>query len=141
LTADVDAAKNGAATATDEGRVKGVTVGRGNAPNGPGKGGGVVTGEGPQHAAAGNVGARDGDEEVDDEDGEEASGAGAGVGRLEVDGGEGELDDGAAKDLVEGRDSVEESDVKSESGEDADDELGGNAFRDVALGVGNLFGD
>jgi len=141
LITDVDAAKNGAAAATDEGRVKGVTVGRGNATNDPGKGGGVVTGEGPQHAAAGYVGAWDGNEEIEEENGEEASGAGAGVGRLEVDGGEGELDDGAIEDLVEGGDSVEDGDVESESGEEADAELGGDAFRDVALGVGDLFGD
>jgi hypothetical protein len=141
LIADVDAAENGAAAATYEGRVKGVAVGRGNAANDPGKGGGVVTGEGPQHAAAGYVGAWDGNNKVEKENGEEASGAGAGVGRLEVDGGEGELDDGAVEDLVEGGDSVEEGDVENESGEEAGAKLGGDAFGNVALGVGDLFGD
>jgi hypothetical protein len=60
---------------------------------------------------------------------------------LEIDGGEGELDDGAVEDLVEGGDSVEDGDVESESGEEADAELGGDAFGDIALGVGDLFGD
>jgi hypothetical protein len=141
LAADIDTAENGAAAATDEGRVKGVAVGRGNAANDPGKGGGVVTGEGPQHAAAGYVGAWDGDEKIEEENGEEASGAGPGVGRLEVDGGEGELNDGAVEDLIEGGDSVEEGDVENESGKEADAELGGDAFGDVALGAGDLFSD
>jgi hypothetical protein len=60
---------------------------------------------------------------------------------LEVDGGEGELDDGAVENLVEGGDSVEEGDVENEGCEEAGEELGGDAFGDVALGVGDLFGD
>ena len=60
---------------------------------------------------------------------------------MEVDGSEGKLDDGAVEHLVKGGDSVEEGDVKNEGCEEADDELGGDAFGDVAFGVGDLFGD
>jgi hypothetical protein len=60
---------------------------------------------------------------------------------LEVDGGEGKLDDGAAEHLVKGGDSVEKGDVKNEGCEEADYELGSDALGDVALGVGDLFGD
>jgi hypothetical protein len=111
LAADVDAAENGGAATTDEGRIKGVAVRWGNATNDAGKGGGVVPGKGPEHTAAGDVGAWNGNDEIDEEDDEETSRAGAGVGRLEVDGGEGKLDDGAAEHLVQGRDSVEKGNV------------------------------
>ena len=141
MAADIDATKNRAAAATDEGRVKRVAVGRGNAANDPGKGGGVVTGESPQHTAAGYVAAWDGDEDVDEEDNEETSGARTGVGRLEEDGGDGEFDGGAVKDLIEGGDRVEDGDVENEGCKEAADELGGDAFRDVALRMRDLFGD
>jgi hypothetical protein len=138
LAADIDAAENRTATATDEGRVKRITIRRGNAANDPGKRGGVVTGEGPQYTAAGYITAWDGDKEVDNEDDEEASSDGAGVSRLEVDGGERELGDGAVKDLVEGGDSVEERNIENEDCEKAGDKLGGDAFGDITLRMGDL---
>jgi hypothetical protein len=141
LATDIDTAENRATTTTDEGRVKGVTIRRGNAANDPGKRGGVVTSESPQYATAGYITAWNSDEEVDDEDDEKASCNGAGVSRLEINGGEGELGDRTVKDLVEGGNSVEEDDIENEDGEKAGDKLGGDAFRDITLRVGHLFGD
>jgi hypothetical protein len=141
LATNIDTAENRAAAATDEGRVKGVTVRRGNAANDSGKRGGVVTSESPQYPAAGYVTPWDSDEEVDDENDEKTSSNGAGVRRLEISGGEGKLGDGTVKDLVEGGNSVEDSDVENEDCEKAGDELGGDTFGDIALRVGDLFGD
>ena len=73
MAADIDTAENRATAATDESRVKGVTVPRGNAANDPGKRSGVVTSEGPQYTAAGYITAWDGNEKVDDEDDEKAA--------------------------------------------------------------------
>jgi hypothetical protein len=60
---------------------------------------------------------------------------------LEINGGEGELGDRTVKDLVEGGNSIEEGDVENEDCEKAGDKLGGDAFRDISLRVGDLFGD
>ena len=141
MAADIDTAENRAAAATDEGRVKGVTVRRGNAANDSGKRGGVVTSESPQHSATGHVTSWNSDEQIDDESDQKTSSNGAGVSRLEINGGEGKLGDGTVKDLVEGGNSVEDSDVENEDCEKAGDELGGDTFGDIALRVGDLFGD
>lgn len=60
---------------------------------------------------------------------------------MEINGGEGELGDGTVKNLVEGGNSVENGNVENEDCEKAGDELSGDAFRDVALRMRDLFGD
>jgi hypothetical protein len=60
---------------------------------------------------------------------------------LEINGGEGEFGDRTVKDLVERDNSVEKDDVENEDCEKAGDKLGGDAFRDITLRMGNLFGD
>ena len=67
----------------------------------------VVTGESPEHAAADDVGAGDGDDEIEDENKEETYCACVAAGDLLVHCCEGEGDDVGVKDVVKGCDAVE----------------------------------
>lgn len=68
---------------------------------------GVVAGESPEHAAADDVGAWNGDEKVEEEDEEEGHGGCVAAGGLLVHGCEGEGDDVGVEDVVERSDAVE----------------------------------
>jgi hypothetical protein len=67
----------------------------------------VVTSQSPEHTAADNVGAWDGDEEVEKEDEEEAHGTCVTAGGLLVHCCQWEGDDVGVEDVVEGGDAVE----------------------------------
>lgn len=67
----------------------------------------IVAGESPEHAAADNVGAGNGDDEVEEEYEEEAHGTGVAAGSLLVHCCERKGNDVGVEDVVERRDAVE----------------------------------
>ena len=77
----------------------------------------VVAGESPKHAAADDVSAGNGDEEVEDKDEEEPYCACVAAGDLLVHCCEGEGDDVGVEDVVEGSDAVELGELVSSCGE------------------------
>lgn len=117
--ADVDAAEGRDRGEGVQRRDEGVAEGRRDAGDVGGEWDGVVAGEGPQHAAGGDVGTGEGEGDVDDVEDEEDGGAGLGAGGLEVDRGEGEGGDVGVDYGVDVGDGVEEDDVVEKGGYEA----------------------